>query len=153
MTPRGGAIFDPRGKIGRNYVELHMTILYIKYTGFVSCCCREDFFIYIHYKSMVDNDMPVWTSGAPLAAFIKESIIHWSTQHMKALGHLVSEKKIFLCFSHDAPGVGPAWTPGAWLAGFVAGFIKRTTLHCYTQNMKALGLVVSEKRIFLKFFP
>ena len=67
---------------------------------------------------------------------------------MKALGHLVSEKKIFLCFSHDAPGVGPAWTPGAWLAGFVAGFIKRTTLHCYTQNMKALGLVVSEKRIF-----
>ena len=54
----------------------------------------------------------------------------------------------FLCFSHDAPGVGPAWTPGAQLAGFVAGFIKRTTLHCYTQNMKALGFVVSEKRIF-----
>ena len=29
---------------------------------------------------MVDNDMPgawpVWTQGAPLAAFIKESIIH-----------------------------------------------------------------------------
>ena len=61
---------------------------------------------------------------------------------------MVSEKKIFLCFSHDTPGVGPAWTPGAWLAGFLAGFIKRTTLHCYTQNMKALGLVVSEKRIF-----
>ena len=41
------------------------------------------FFIYFHYKSMVDNDMPgagpVWTPGAPLAAFIKESIIHWST--------------------------------------------------------------------------
>ena len=104
---------------------------------------------------MVDNDMPgawpVWTPGAPLAAFIKESIIHWSTQQMKALGHMVSEKKIFFCFSHDAPGVGPAWTPGARLAGFVAGFIKRTTLHCYTQNMKALGLVVSEKRIFNVF--
>ena len=87
-----------------------MTMLYIKYTSFVSCCCR-DFFIYFHYKSMVDNDMPgtwpVWTPGAPLAAFIKESIIHWSTQHMKALGHMVSEKKIFLCFSHDAPGEGP----------------------------------------------
>ena len=114
--PRGGAIFDPRGKIGRIYVELHMTMLYIKYTSFVSCCCREDFFIYFHYKSMVDNDMPVWTPVAPLAAFIKESIIHWSTQHIKALGHMVSEKKIFLCFSHDAPGVGPAWTPGAWVA-------------------------------------
>ena len=112
----------------------------------------EKIFSYVSIISLVDNDMPgawpVWTPGAPLAAFIKVSIIHWSTQHMKALGHMVSEKKIFLCFSHDTPGVGPAWTPGAWLAGFAAGFIKRTTLHCYTQNMKALGLVVSEKRIF-----
>ena len=51
---------------------------------------------------MVDNDMPgawpVWTPGAPLVAFIKKSIIHWSTQHMKALGHMVSEKKIFYVF-------------------------------------------------------
>ena len=35
----------------------------------------------------------------------------------------------------------------------LAGFIKRTTIHCYTQNMKALGLVVSEKKIFFMFFP
>ena len=66
---------------------------------------------------------------------------------MKALGLVVSEKKNFLCFSHDAPGAGPVLTPGALLAGF----IKRTTIHCYTQNMKALGLVVSEKKIFLCF--
>ena len=45
------------------------------------------------------------------------------------------------------PGVGPFLTPGAWLAGF----IKRTTTYCYIQNMKALGLVVSEKKIFLCF--
>ena len=45
------------------------------------------------------------------------------------------------------PGVGPFLTPGAWSAGF----IKRTTTHCYIQNMKALGLVVSEKKIFLCF--
>ena len=106
-----------------------MTMLYIKYTSFVSCCCR-DFFIHFHYKSMVDNDMPgvwpVWTPGARLAAFIKERIIHWFTQDMKALGSMVSEKKIFLCFSHDAPGAGPVWTPGAQFAGF----IKRTTIHC-----------------------
>ena len=65
---------------------------------------------------------------------------------MKALGLVVSEKKIFLCFTHDplTPGAGPVWTPGARLAGF----IKRTTIHCYTQNMKALGLVVSDKKIF-----
>ena len=57
-------------------------------------------------------------------------------------------EEAFLCFSHDALWVGPAWTPGAWLAEFIAGFIKRTTLNCYTQNMKALGLVVSEKKVF-----
>ena len=45
---------------------------------------------------------------------------------MKALGFVVSEEKIFLCFTHDAPGAGPVWTPGARLAGF----IKRTTIHC-----------------------
>ena len=57
------------------------------------------------------------------------------------------EEDLFLCFSHDASGAGPVWTPGARLAGF----IKRTTIHCYKQNMKALGLVASEKRILLCF--
>ena len=41
------------------------------------------------------------------------------------------------------PGAGPVWTQGARLVGF----IKRTTIHCYTQNMKALGLVVSKKKV------
>ena len=45
------------------------------------------------------------------------------------------------------PGAGPFFTPGAWLAGF----IKRTTTHCYKQNMKALGLEVLEEKIFLCF--
>ena len=50
-------------------------------------------------------------------------------------------------FSHDAPGAGPVWTPWARLAGF----IKRNNIYCYKQNMKALGLVVSEKIFFLCF--
>ena len=33
----------------------------------------------------------------------------------------------------------------------MAGFMKRTTRHCYTLNMKALGLVVSEKKNFICF--
>ena len=45
----------------------------------------------------------------------------------------------------DAPaGVWPIWTPGAWLTGS----IKRITKHCYTQNIKALHLLVSGKKIF-----
>ena len=66
---------------------------------------------------------------------------------MKALGLVVSEKKIFLYFHHDAPRAGPVWTTGARLAGF----IKRNSIYCHKQNMKALGLVVSEKKIFLCF--
>ena len=80
-----------------------MTLLHIKYTSFVSWDCREeDFFMYFHYKSMVDNDMPeawpVRTPRASLAGFIKSSTIHRSTQNMKALGHVVSEKKMFYVF-------------------------------------------------------
>ena len=50
----------------------------------------------------------------------------------------------YFMFSHDAPGAGPVWTPETRLAGC----IKRTIIHCYTQNVKALGLVVSEKIFF-----
>ena len=49
------------------------------------------------------------------------------TKYESSESLVVSKKKIFLCFSHDAPGAGPVWTPGARLAGF----IKRTTIHCY----------------------
>ena len=42
----------------------------------------------------------------------------------------------FFDLPHHTPGAGPVWTSGARLAGF----IKRTTIHCYTQNMKGLGL-------------
>ena len=42
------------------------------------------------------------------------------------------------------PGVGVIFDPGTRLAGS----IKKTTIHCYAQNMKALGLVVSEKIFF-----
>ena len=59
------------------------------------------------------------------------------------------EEDFFLCFSHDDPGAWPICTLGARLAGF----IKRTTIHCYTQNMKALGLVILEKKIFFYVLP
>ena len=91
--PQGGAIFDPRGMIGRIYIEDHYTLLHTKYETFGPCGFgEEDFFM------------------------------------------------VFIM----TPGAGPVWTPGARLAGF----IKRNTIYCYKQNMKALGLMVSEKKIF-----
>ena len=50
---------------------------------------------------------------------------------------------------NDAPGAWPILTPGSRLAGI----IKELTKHYFTQNIKALGLMVSEKKIFfLRFF-
>ena len=69
---------------------------------------------------------------------------------------MVLEKKIFKCFSHykpmadnDAPGAWPIRTPGSRLAGIIKGLTK----HCFTQNINALGLMVSEKNFFFTFFP
>ena len=73
---------------------------------------------------------------------------------MKALGFAVSEKRIFKSFPIYfnvkllTPGAGPFLTP--W--GFIQQYMW-TTSRCWNiQNMKALGLAVSEKKI-LKSFP
>ena len=95
--PLSGAIFDPRGMVGRIYREDNYTLFHTKYESSGPCGFRED----------------------------------------------------VLCFSHDDPHdprAWPVWTPGARLAGF----IKRTTIHCYTQNMKAPCL---RRRFFFYVFP
>ena len=60
--PRGRAIFDPRGMIGRIYIEDHYTLLHTKYESFGPCGFgEEDFF------NVFPNDPgagPVWTPGA-----------------------------------------------------------------------------------------
>ena len=48
---------------------------------------------------------------------------------------------------NEAPGTWPIWTPGSRLAGMLKGLTK----HCFIQNIKALGLMVSEKKIFYVF--
>ena len=52
--------------------------------------------------------------------------------HIPALGIVVSEKKIFSCFFFLI--VSLSQTQGTWFAGFIKG----TTIHCYTQNIKGL---------------
>ena len=79
---------DPRGTVGRIYKEDHYTLLHTKYESSRPCGFGEDFLKF------------VWTPGARLGGFMKRTTRHCYTQNMKALGFLVSEKKIFLCFSH-----------------------------------------------------
>ena len=90
----------------------------------------------------------------PRGTVIKRTTIHCYTQNKTSLGLVVSEKEFFFyvfpivsLWETMTPVAGPFLTPGAWLAGC----IKRTTTHCYMQNMKGLGLVVSEKKIFYVF--
>ena len=54
--PRGGAIFHPRGMIGRIYKEDHYTLLHIKYESFGPCGFgEEDFFMF-----KFDQDWPCY---------------------------------------------------------------------------------------------
>ena len=49
---------------------------------------------------------------------------------------------------NDAPWAWPIWTPVSRLAGI----IKKLTKHCFTRNVKALGLMVSEKKTFFAYY-
>ena len=67
---------------------------------------------------------------------------------------MVLEKKIFKCFPIIRLWqiVTPLGRGQFGPQGRLARFIKGLTKHCFTQNIKALGLMVSEKKIFLKVF-
>ena len=58
--PRGGAIFDPRGMIGRIYKEDHYTLLHTKYESSGPCGFgKEDFFYVFPIVSLWELMTPV----------------------------------------------------------------------------------------------
>ena len=59
---RGGAIFDPRGMIGRIYIEDHYTLLHTKYESFGPCGFGED--VFLCFSLDTPGVGPVWTPGA-----------------------------------------------------------------------------------------
>ena len=69
---QGVANLDFRGMIGRIYAEYHLTLLHTKFKSSGPHGFREeDFFIFSHYKPMLDNDAPgvwpIWTPRTRLA--------------------------------------------------------------------------------------
>ena len=70
--PRGGAIFDPRGMIGRVYIEDHYTLLRTKYESFGSCGFgEEDFLMFFPMTPPVRGPYgPLGTPGARSVVFI-----------------------------------------------------------------------------------
>ena len=120
--------------------------------AFGPCGFGEEYFLCFSHDA--PGTGPVWTPGSRLAGFIKRNTLHCYTQNMKALGLVVSEK-ISLCFSH-CKSMGANDPQGEAIfdpRGMVGRIYKRTTTHCYIQNIKALGLVVSEKKIFFYVLP
>ena len=84
---------------------------------------------------------------------MKSATKNYYILNIKALCLAVSEKKIFFAFFliislsqiMTPPGRGLFRPQGSWLEGIMKGIAK----HCYTQNIKALGLM---RRIFVCFY-
>ena len=95
------ANLDPRGRNGRIYVEYHLTLLHTKYTSFRPVVLEKKIFKYF----LIDNDTPgawpIWTTGSRLSGIIKGLTKHCFTKNIKALGLVVSVKKIFYVFSYN----------------------------------------------------
>ena len=154
-APGAGPVWALRAQLAGfiKKTTIHCYTQNMKALGLVASEKKIFFYVFSHDAPGAG---PVWTPGARLAGFINRTTIHCYTQNVKALCLVVSRR--FFCFVFVfpivslwelmTPGAGPFLTPGARLAGF----IKRTTIHCYTQNRKALCLVVAEK-IFFNVFP
>ena len=84
---------DPRGTVGRIYKEDHYTLLQTKYESSGPCDFGEEDFFYVF--PMTPRGGARMDPRGNHAGFIKRAIIHCYTQNMKALGLVVSEKKIF----------------------------------------------------------
>ena len=70
------------------------------------------------------------------------------------MGPVVSEKKIFEFFSHSKSmeTIKPRGVAKFDPSGMNGTIYVEDHSHCYIPNIKAVGLVVSEKKIFLVFF-
>ena len=91
----------------------------------------------------------MWTTGAPLAGFIKRNTIYCYKQNMKALGLVVSQNKIFLSFIHDPPPGRARMDP----RGTVGRIYKKkhyTLLHTKYESFGPCGFVEED---FFMFFP
>ena len=98
--PRGVANLDPRGMIGRIYVEYHLT--FIQALGLV-VLEKKIFKCFSHYKPMADNDAPgawpIWTPGSRLAGIIKGLTSNIASQQIKKLwASWFQRRRFFLRF-------------------------------------------------------
>ena len=108
---------DPMGTVGRIYKEDHYTLLLTKYESSGPCGFgEEDFLCFSHCKSMGANDPrggAIFDPRGMIGRIYKEDHSTLLHTNMKALGLVGLEKKIFFMFFLMTSGAGPVWTPGA----------------------------------------
>ena len=144
---------DPRGTVGRIYKQDHYTLLHTKYESSGPCGFREDFLCFSHCKSMGANDPGSGAIFDPrgmicrIYVMLYITILHTKYRSFAPCGF--REEDFFHVFPiislwQMAPRGGACMNP----RGMVGRIYKGITINCCIQVMKALGLVVSEKRIF-----
>ena len=99
--PRGGAIFDPRGMVGRISKEDHYTLLHTKYESSGPCGFGEEDLFYVFH--MTPPPPPLWARIYPrgtVGRIYKED--HYTLLHPKyeSSGPCGFGEEDFLCFSH-----------------------------------------------------
>ena len=71
---RGGAIFDPRGMVGRIYKEDHYTLLHTKYESSGPSALGEEDFLCFSHDALRAKTVHVYTPGSWLAGCIKRTL-------------------------------------------------------------------------------
>ena len=97
--PRGRAIFDPRGMIGRIYKKDHYTLLHTKYEVSGPCgfgVLRRFFHVLPHHAPGAG---PVWTPGHGGRIYKEDHYTLLHTRYERS-GICGFGEEDFLCFSH-----------------------------------------------------
>ena len=84
--PRGGAIFDPRGMVGRIYKEDHYTLLHTKYESSGPCGFGEEDFFYVFplvslWELMTPGGGAIFGPRGMVSRIYKEN--HYTLLHTK----------------------------------------------------------------------
>ena len=99
INPRGVAKLDPRAMIGTIYNGDYQTLLHTKYCSSGPCGFREeDCFSFSYCKSMETihpRGVAKFDPRGMAGTIYVETISHCHIPNIKAVGPVVSEKKIF----------------------------------------------------------
>ena len=136
--PQGGSIYDPRCMVGRIYKEDHYTLLHTNYESSAPCGFREENVEFFYVFPMTPPGRGLYGPQGHGWKDLQREPSYVATNKKESSGPCGFGEEDFFYVYHIfmmkivsqwelmTPWGGAIFTPGAWLAGF----IKRTTIHC-----------------------